>query len=170
MKKIFFAVIFVFSFGTISAQDKLNEVKFNLLNTLINASVELGYERFIADNQSLDAEFHINDRFFYLPGKTKNFKTHSIKIGYNFYFDDAGLEGFYANPFLKYRFGKYEEPEASTSMSSIIIGAGAGYILNYNDTFIVAPYFTIGRNFSESVNKRFWGVEPSLGIRVGYRF
>lgn len=169
IKKILCAVVILFATHSF-AQDKKNEVKLNILNTIINASVELGYERFIDTNQSIDAEFHINDRFFYL-GASKRFKTNSFKVGYNFYFEEEGTTGLYVNPFLKYRFGNYEEKDdTKTSLSSFIMGIGCGYMWNYNDTFIIAPYVNIARNFSGTVNSRFWAVEPNLGIRIGYRF
>lgn len=39
------------------------EVKINFLNTILLGSVELGYEHFIAKNQSIEFETHFNDRF-----------------------------------------------------------------------------------------------------------
>jgi hypothetical protein len=42
-----------------------NEVKFNLLNVMLITSVEIGYERFLDSNQSIEGEFLINDRLNY---------------------------------------------------------------------------------------------------------
>lgn len=162
------------AFKSFGQDFKKNEVKLNILNTIAIASIEVGYERFIAPNQSLDAEVFINDRFSYRSEKNGKFKTNSFKIGYNFYFDPEGVKGVYINPFFKLRTGKYEDYKQSgtveTKMGSAIIGTGVGYMFNYNDTFIIAPYITIARNFSSEVNDRFWAVEPLAGIRIGYRF
>lgn len=168
IRKILFGLALLFVGKSYSQQ---NEVKLNILNTIVIASVELGYERFIADNQSLDAELFFNDRFSYFPEKgNKDFKATSIKIGYNYYFDDGGVEGVYVSPFLKQRFGSYTENDKKYSLNSFIIGIGVGYLWNYNDTFIISPYVNIGRNFGKEVNEKFWAIEPNAGVRIGYRF
>lgn len=98
-----------------NAQAK-NEVKVNILNTLVLASVELGYEHFLDNNQSIGVEFLINDRFSYTTEKSggaKEFKTNSILASYNFYLgaNSESNSGYYLSPFLKYRFGDFNEKE-----------------------------------------------------------
>ncbi len=170
IKKFLFGAMALLSMGAYSQK---NEVKLNILNTIAIASVEVGYERFVADNQSLDVELFFNDRFSYFPARdNKKFNATSIKVGYNYYFDLDGLTGPYVSPFIKQRFGNYTENGQKISLNSFIIGIGFGYIWNYNDTFTLSPYANIGRNFGKEVNdsKKFWAVEPNAGIRIGYRF
>lgn len=181
MKKFLFSILTLMSIPTFAQDFPKNEVKLNILNTIAIASVEVGYERFFAPNQSADAELFINDRFAYFrdKGDTK-FSATSIKIGYNYYFDLEGLSGPYMSPFIKQRIGNYkekikkEEQEIweETSLNSFILGLGFGYMWNYNDTFILAPYLNISRNFGKGINEsnKFWAVEPNAGIRIGFRF
>lgn len=179
MKKFLVSICALFSVSTFAQDLPKNEVKLNILNAIAITSVELGYERFIDANQSIDAELFLNDRFSYFPqNKNKDFNATSIKVGYNYYFDLDGLTGPYVNPFIKQRFGNYKETTTTNgkeitepyNLDSFILGIGFGYIWNYNDTFIIAPYANIGRNFSTRVNDKFWGVEPNAGVRIGYRF
>lgn len=169
--------------GTLTAQAQaVNEVKINILNTIISASVELGYEHFIDRDQSVGVDLMLNDRFSYYPeskSKGKKFNTNSIAANYNFYFggkDNENGSGYSVSPFVKYRFGDFEEygdtPEITveTDMDSFIIGVGVGYKWVRNDSFAVQPFANIGRNFSNDVNDRFMAVEFNAGIALGYRF
>ena len=175
--------------GTANAQAQaLNEVELNIFNTIVNQSVEIGYEHFIDKDQSVGVDLLINDRFSYYgqnkkERKFKQFNTNAIAVNYSFYFggkEGEHASGFYAQPFLKYRFGDYERdakaPEGVTperitvDMNSFIIGVGAGYKLVKNDAFTVSPFVNIGRNFNEDVAKEFMGVELNAGINIGYRF
>ena len=97
------------------------------------------------------------------------FSATSFKVGYNYYFDSSDAVGFYINPFLKTRFGKYTEEktkeennikstyEEETNMAAFIIGVGVGYTWVFNSKFVVAPYANIGRNFSGPVNEKILG-------------
>ena len=119
------------------------------------------------------------DKFSYWPKGDGKFSATSIKVGYNYYFDSSDAVGFYINPFLKTRFGKYTEEKTKndntkydeeTNLSAFIIGVGVGYTWVFNSKFVVAPYANLGRNFSSAVNERFWAVEPNAGVRLGFRF
>lgn len=187
MKKIalFAGILFA---GLQANAQALNEAKWNVLNTIVQQSVEVGYEHFIDINQSIGAEVMINDRFSYFvenkkEGNRKKFNTNSIAANYSFYFgSDSGehASGVYVQPFLKYRFGTYdvERHDKTTNqykmekvdMNSLILGIGCGYKLVRNDAFTVAPFVNIGRNFSSEVSNEFWGVELNAGINIGYRF
>lgn len=159
-----------------------NEIKFNIANTIIMASAEVGYERFIGRNQSIEAVALINDRInFHSESGSRKFNTNSFKLGYNYYFDNynAGA-GLYANPFIKYRFGDFEQDvildgfpnpvTEKTDMDSFMVGIGAGYKWNFNDTFVLAPFASVARNFSDDVGDRFSNIEFHAGLYVGYRF
>ncbi|MDP2160989.1 MAG: DUF3575 domain-containing protein [Flavobacterium sp.] len=157
-----------------------NEIKYNILNTLIIASIEIGYERFIDSNQSIEGEVLFNDRVNYHTEKgAREFKTNSFKIGYNYYFgtENAG-SGLYANPFFKFRTGDFidvitvegEPVKRTTDIGGFIIGIGAGYKWNSNDKFVLGPYVNIGRNFNEDSTDRFTAIEFNAGFSVGYRF
>ncbi|WP_448823369.1 DUF3575 domain-containing protein [Capnocytophaga sp.] len=180
MKKIIVAAMLVFFSVKTFAQDRQHQVNLNILNAIWLASVEVGYEHFIAENQSIEGELFFNDRFSVFPKKDgEKYNTTSLKVGYNYYFEEDGGTGLYINPFVKQRFGnfKYKNKNGegdSVRLDSFILGIGAGYQWNYEDTFIVAPYVNIARNFGKGVNsgegKRFWAIEPNFGIKIGYRF
>ncbi|PZW44012.1 outer membrane autotransporter protein [Mesonia algae] len=178
--KNLYAVAFLFLIGiNMKAQESdfpKNEAKLNIANTIAIASVEVGYERFIGFNQSVDVEFLINDRINYHSEKgSRKFNTNSIKLGYNYYFgkENAG-SGIYANPFVKYRFGDFEQEVnnvmVETDMNAFMVGLGAGYKWNFGDKFVLGPYVSIARNFSDEVKERFSAIEFHGGFSVGYRF
>lgn len=186
MKKVALAICVLGSTLGVQAQ-ALNEVELNIFNTIVNQSVEVGYEHFIDKDQSVGVDLLINDRFSYYgqnkkADKFKQFNTNAIAVNYSFYFggnDGEHASGFYAQPFLKFRFGDYEHDvkvaegqytRVKTDMDSFIIGVGAGYKLVKNDAFTVAPFVNIGRNFNEDVADEFMAVELNAGINIGYRF
>lgn len=173
MKKLLLLAALLFGLG-IQAQNK-NEVKVNILNTIMRASAEIGYERFIDTGQSVGVEVFINDRFSYYEEKSdKKFNTSSVALSYNFYLLDDGGSGYYFSPFFKYRFGDHEEVKdgitVTTDMDAAIIGLGVGYKWVLRDKFTISPYANIGRNFSDEVNDRFAAVEINAGLGIGYRF
>lgn len=185
MKK-WMTVAAVFAATWVSQAQALNEVKLNIFNTIVNRSVEVGYEHFIDTDQSVGADIMINDRFSYYgesskQGKYKKFNTNSVAVNYSFYFGERNGEhasGLYVSPFLKYRFGDYDKDvnvngttvRKTIDMNSFVLGVGAGYKLVKNDAFTVAPFVNIGRNFSEDVVDEFSGIEINAGITLGYRF
>ena len=185
MKKLVLAVCVLGGALNVQAQ-ALNEVELNIFNTIVNQSVEIGYEHFIDQDQSVGVDLMINDRFSYYgqnkkEGKFKQFNTNAIAVNYSFYFggkEGEHASGFYAQPFLKYRFGDYEHDvktesgyvPATTDMNSFIIGVGAGYKLVKNDAFTISPFVNIARNFSDDVIDEFSGIELNAGINIGYRF
>lgn len=171
MKKMILSIaIALVSFGAF-AQTYKNEVKLNILNVIVRPSVELGYEYYLDDNQSVDAELMFLDRFSYYPKKGGKFSATSFKVGYNYYFDSSDAVGFYINPFLKTRFGKYtKDGEEDKNLNAFIIGVGVGYTWVFNSKFVVAPYANIARGFNNEVNKEYLAVEPNAGVRLGFRF
>lgn len=153
------------------AQTYKNEVKLNILNVIVRPSIELGYEYYLDDNQSVDAELMLLDRFSYWSKNGGKFSATSFKVGYNYYFDSSDAVGFYLNPFLKTRFGKYtKDGEEDRNLNAFIIGVGVGYTWVFNSKFVVAPYANIGRGFNNEVNKKYMAVEPNAGVRLGFRF
>ncbi len=152
-----------------------NEIKLNFLNLILLGSFEVGYERFLSDNHSLDIQLHINDRFGYNSEKDgKTFKTNAIQAAMNFYFGNNPNGRIHVYPLLKLRFGDYEEPVmggvSTTDMTAFILGAGVGYKWEVSDRFAFGPYGSIARNFSETVSNKFTGVELNAGFSLGYRF
>lgn len=171
MKKMFLSIAMALVSLGAFAQTYKNEVKLNILNVIIRPSIELGYEYYLDDNQSVDAELMFLDRFSYWSKNGGKFSATSIKVGYNYYFDSSDAVGFYINPFLKTRFGKYtKDGEEDRNLNSFIIGVGVGYTWVFNSKFVVAPYANIGRGFNNEVNKKYIAVEPNAGIRLGFRF
>ncbi len=152
-----------------------NEVKWNIANTIILGTVEIGYEYFLDGNQSVGAELLINDAFNYSIGRqAKDFDTNSFQISYNYYTSSAGnASGFVITPLMKFRFGNYQKTanDPKVDMNSFILGIGGGYKWNLGDKFVFGPYASIGRNFSQEVNDEFnTPVEFHAGFGIGYRF
>ncbi|WP_114752195.1 DUF3575 domain-containing protein [Pleomorphovibrio marinus] len=155
-----------------------NEVKLNIFNTILIGSLELGYEHFIDQNQSLGVEVMFFDRFSYYSttAEGRSFDASSAVISYNYYFvSDMDPSGFYLSPFLKYRGGTFEELDESgqrmeTNMNSFMIGIGAGYKWVHNEKFAVGPYVNIARGFNNDVTDRFSAVEFNAGFSIGFRF
>ncbi|GIM53365.1 porin family protein [Capnocytophaga cynodegmi] len=176
MKKIIIVCLMLFSLKAFTQDTQSypkHEVKLNIFNAIAIASIEVGYEYFIGFNQSIEGEMFFNDRFSYFPKKDGKFKATSFKLGYNYYFDLDNLSGPYINPFIKTRFGEFKNNnQEKTNLDSFILGIGVGYLWNYNDTFVVAPYVNIARNFGKGVtdNNYFWAIEPNAGVKIGYRF
>ena len=171
MKKKLFGLIMAMLPLSMFAQEYKNEVKINVLNAVLRPSIELGYEYYLDENQSVDAEVIFLDRFSYWPKNGGSYNATSFKVGYNYYFDSAETEGFYVNPFLKARFGKWtKQNEAARKLDAFIIGVGVGYAWVFNNKFVLAPYANIGRNFSSAVNENYFAIEPNAGIRFGFKF
>ncbi|MEX2350698.1 MAG: DUF3575 domain-containing protein [Flavobacteriaceae bacterium] len=153
-----------------------NEIKFNIANVIAIASVEIGYEHLFDYNQSIDFEILINDRInFHSEQGSRQFNTNSAKLGYNYYFGTQNPgSGLYLNPFVKYRFGDFEEEINSvnlrTDMNTFIVGLGGGYKWNFSNSFVIALYGSVGRNFSDEVKERFSAIEFHGGLGIGYRF
>lgn len=152
-----------------------NEIKLNFLNLILLGSFEVGYERFLSESHSLDLQLHINDRFGYnSENDGKTYKTNSIQTGMNFYFGNKPNGRFHVYPFLKFRFGDFEESTTggveTTDMTAFILGAGFGYKWEVSEHFAFGPYASVARNFSEAVSDKFTAIEPNAGFSLGYRF
>ena len=173
MKKIIVSLVLGLSALVAQAQEKKHQVHWNIANTIAFASVEFGYQYFIDDHQSVGVDFLINDTYNMSFGReAKDFETNSYQLSYNYYTGEAQDE-WVISPFVKMRAGEYQKHEGApiVNMDSFILGAGAAYIWNLNDTFVFGPTASIGRNFSEDVNDEFKsGVEFHLGARIGFRF
>ena len=101
MKKIIVAVMLMFFSAKTFAQSDFpqHQVNLNILNVIWLASVELGYEHYIAPNQSIEGTIFFNDRFSVFPKKSgEKYRATSIEIGYNYYFEEDGGTGLYVNP------------------------------------------------------------------------
>ncbi|WPR74158.1 DUF3575 domain-containing protein [Algoriphagus sp. NG3] len=188
MKKVIFTLILLsgialsgYSQAVVSSSsqrsgDFTNEVKANFLNLIWLGSVELGYERYLSPDHSLDLQVMINDRFGFNNQKNgKTYKTNSIQAAMNFYFGDNANGRIYIYPLAKIRFGDFEEPADNggvntTDMNAFILGAGVGYKWEVSNNFAFGPYASIARNFSSEVSDRFSNVELNGGFSLGYRF
>ncbi len=172
MKKFLLAIVVFINF-TYAQDFPKNEVKYNIFNTLLVKSVEVGYERLIDFHQSVEFVMLFNDRMNYQrENSNRSFNTNSFKIGYNYYFGTYhACSGLYANPFVKFRFGDFQETgQPDVNMNAFLLGLGAGYKWNTNDKFVFGPFFDIARNFGEEASNRFQGIEFNTGVYIGYRF
>lgn len=188
MKKLIFALGLILSMvgsgysqDIISSSDSYsggysNEVHANFVTLIWFGSVEVGYERYLSDDHSVEVKGFINDRFgFNSEADGKKYKTNSLQASMNFYFGD-GINGrFFLFPLAKVRFGDFEEPATSggvrtTDMTAFILGAGTGYKWELSRNFAFGPYVNVARNFSDDVSDRFTGIELNAGFNLGYRF
>ncbi len=188
MKKLIFTLAFsamsstvllgqdvVSSSGSGGFGNKTNEIKLNFVNLIILGSFEVGYEKFLGDDYSLDLQVHINDRFGYnSQNDDKNYKTNAVQAAMNFYFGDNPNGRFFLYPLFKVRFGEFEEMKdgdmVTTNMNAFIFGAGGGYKWEFSESFAFGPYASIARGFSDEVSDRFSSVEVNAGFSLGYRF
>ncbi len=159
--------------GAMHAQEK-HEVKWNPVNTIAFGSVELGYEYFFDDSQSVGVELHINDVYNWAVGRqAKDFKSTSVVASYTFYTGSDVGSGVMITPQMKFRGGHYQKTSGSpeVSLNSFMLGIGAGYKWNLSGSFVFGPYGMIGRNFSQEIQDEFGTpVEFSVGFSVGLRF
>ncbi|MBB1139480.1 DUF3575 domain-containing protein [Myroides sp. WP-1] len=185
MKKIIAAAFLIGSILGVKAQ-AVNEVKINILNTIVIPSIELGYEHFIDHNQSIGVDVHFMDRFSYYhesKSKDQKFNTTSLALNYKYYFggaNGANGSGYSVSPFIKYRFGNFKEDKyvaeidgvarVKTDMNSFIVGIGFGHKWTMGDSFAIEPFVNVARNFSSEVNDRFSAIEFNAGVMIGYRF
>lgn len=160
--------------------DFSNEVKVNFFNLIALGSIEVGYERYLSSDHSLDFQLLINDRFgFNNEKKGKKYKTNSAQVSMNFYFGGNNTNQlprgrFYIYPLAKLRFGEFEETVdgdvTTTNMNAFMFGAGAGYKWEISDQFAFGPYASLTRGFSKEVADRFSRIEVNAGFSLGYRF
>lgn len=179
MKKIILIFLLLGTVYGANAQNK-NEIKLNILNTIVLGSIEVGYEHFVdsIQSQSIGVEFLINDRFSYYPdgNNGKEFNANSYLVSYNFYFvQGRDLSSFYISPFFKYRSGTYQERDENDiiqemNINSAMIGIGAGYKWVFNGQLALGPYVNIARGFNKETADRFNAVEVNAGFSIGYRF
>lgn len=153
-----------------------NEVKANFLNLIWLGSIEVGYERYLSDDHSLDFQLLLNDRFgFNSQAKGKKYNTNSVQAAMNFYFGGGYNGRIYVYPLVKIRFGDFEEPGKdggikTTDMTAFNIGVGGGYKWEVSNNFAFGPYLSVARGFSDDVADRFSRVELNGGFSLGYRF
>lgn len=179
IKKAFFLIVLTVLFSKqAEAQTdfKKHEINYNISNTILIESVELGYKYFFSDNQAVGANILINDRPSYRSESGSNrFNTHGLQIHYNYFFGDytPGTE-FYIQPYAQYRFGNFKDYKNGfkdkVNMNSLSIGLGGGYIWSFSDSFIIGLHANLGRNFSSTVKDRFSAIEYNTGLLLGYRF
>ncbi len=188
MRKLPHFLIFSIFFGFLGASayaqrpmdpiSPANEVKINIVNTIVIGSLELGYERLLDQNQAIGVEVMFMDRFSYVSdsGEGQDFKATSLMLSYNYYFVTAtDPSGFYVHPFMKYRGGTFSEVGENNTvqeidLNSFMIGFGAGYKWVHNEKFALGPYVNIARGFNEEVSDRFDPVEFNAGFSIGFRF
>lgn len=178
MKKLLFTltaiVLFNFSSFAQSLEDPKGEVRLNFLNTIIIGSVEVGYEHFISNDQSIGLELHFNDRFNYKSTSgDKDFSATAFLLSYNFYFAGDENGKLHISPFFKYRTGDYSDTfdgaPRNVNLNSGYLGLTGGYRWNFNN-FAFGPFVSVARGFSQEVNDVFNAVEFKGGLNVGYRF
>lgn len=151
-----------------------NEIKFNILNVIALGSVEIGYEYYLDEHQSIGLDVLINDTYNMSIGRqVEDFNTNSFQFSYNYNISRRGDgSGFIISPLLKFRLGDYQETNLTPKidMNSFIIGLGTGYKWSFNNRFVMGPYANIGRNFSEEVTEEFTKIEFSAGFNLGFKF
>ncbi len=163
------------SSGGNSDREFSSEIKLNFLNLIALGSLEVGFEKYLSDDHSLDLQVHLNDRFGFNSQKNgKNYKTNAVQASMNFYFGENPNGRFYIFPLAKLRFGEFEEEVdggiATTNMNAFMLGVGAGFKWEFSPKFAFGPHVSIARGFSDEVANRFTRIELNGGFSLGYRF
>lgn len=166
MKKLFLsALIAVFGFSIMFAQE--NVVKFNPL-ALILGSFELGYERVISDNQSLQVDL----AYASFDSGTIDYTGFGAGLQYRFYLQKAKEApiGWFAAPVVS-----YSSASADNDFKTSVFSAGGviGYQWNWNpitlDIYGGPAYYSIDAD-DPTFDFGFDGIGPRLGLSLGFAF
>ncbi|NMH86065.1 DUF3575 domain-containing protein [Flavivirga algicola] len=166
MKKLLLcAVIAVLSVSNVKAQE--NVVKFNPL-ALIVGSLEVGYERVVSENQSLQVDLaytSFDSGFFDYTG-------FGAGLQYRFYLQKAkeAPEGWFAGPVAS-----YASASANNDFKTSIFAAGGvvGYQWNWEpitlDIYGGPAYYSVDAD-DPTFDFGFDGIGAKLGLSLGFAF
>jgi hypothetical protein len=165
MKKILLAIaIALFALPKINAQE--NVIKFNPL-ALVLSTVQVGYERVLNDNQSIQ----VNLGYASFKSGSIDYSGFGGGLQYRFYLqkEKVALEGWFAAPYVN-----YSSYDASGLKTSIFSGGGlVGYQWLWNpitlDLYIGPAYYSVNAD-EDSFDYGFEGFGPIFGFSLGYSF
>ncbi len=170
MKKLLLIVaVAIFALPKANAQE--NIVKFNPL-ALIVGSVEIGYERVLSDNQSLQVDLG------YASFDSGSFDYTGLGAGlqYRFYIQESkeAPVGWFAGPFASYSTSKADNSGGDDFKTSVFAAGGViGYQWNWNpvtlDIYGGPAYYSIDAD-DDTFDFGFDGFGPKLGLSLGFSF
>lgn len=174
MKKIFVVAVIVLGFTSLNAQE--NVAKVNPLGLALG-SAELGYERVLTNNSSVEIALAYSSSDATVGGNTEKATGFGVEGKYKMYFSSSNdaPRGWYGAPVLTYADATAENGSLKGGVSIFGAGAIAGYQwifgggesgfaldLNFGAQYISAK--TSGDVTSASID----GLLPRLGIAIGY--
>lgn len=166
MKKLLLStIIAIFAMSNLNAQE--NVIKFNPL-ALIVGSFEIGYERVLSENQSLQIDLA------YASFNSGSFDYSGFGAGlqYRFYLQKSkeAPVGWFAGPVAS-----YSSASADNDFKTSVFAAGGviGYQWNWNpitlDIYGGPAYYSINAD-DPTFDFGFDGIGPRLGVSLGYAF
>jgi len=165
------------------------EIKSNLFDLVVGASVNVGYEYFLKGNQSLQVDVTAFDTFSYLDaGYMEKNNLFSLQASYNIYFSKSKAHhGFVFYPFAKFRTGTQEVDDSwfydsttgtssSTTrefdLSGFEVGFGLGHKWLFNDRISLGVGSQLGRNLTSDSEFRnnYSDLNFKANVTLGVRF
>jgi hypothetical protein len=194
MRKILwiFVVLPMVTFAQDVKEDKVffGEVKSNLFDLVVGKTVNLGFEKYLKGNQSLQLDVNFFDTFSYIDASYMDRNNlHTAQLSYNIYFSDSKDHyGFLFYPFLKGRTGSqssyYEiynyNPETfdytvtrvvdKNDLSGFEAGFGLGHKWVFNQKISLFMGAQIGRDFTgQRISYYYSEIDFKAFLSLGFR-
>ena len=159
--------------------ERSNEVKLNVFNTLIFKSLDFTYEYLLNNESAVGISLLVNLNNEFSEGPTYN-ETFAITPYYRHFFSRKQAMGFFIEAFGMYNTQKvddyvyydyFEEPTVTVSKSNnFALGFAIGGKFVSSKGFVFEFFGGIGRNLFVSNDYTSTEFVPRLGISLGYRF
>lgn len=169
MKKLLFvAIIAILGFKGVNAQE--NVVKFNPL-ALIVGSIEVGYERVLNDNQSLQVDL----AYASFNSGVLDYSGFGGGLQYRFYFQESNdaPTGWFAGPVASYASTKADGIGGDFKTSVFAAGGVVGYQWNWQpitlDLYGGPAYYSVDAD-DPTFDFGFDGLGARLGLSIGFGF
>lgn len=173
MKRVLIIAFIVFGYMGVNAQQ--NVVKVNPLG-LIFGSAELGYERVLTENSSVELSLAYSRSDVGFSTGDEKATGIGVEGKYKFYFSSSknAPRGFYAAPVLTYASSKAEKGNLEGKLSYVAggalggyqwgFGSGSGFSLDVNAGLQYVSASVSGDVVSSDID----GLLPRIGIGFGY--
>lgn len=180
----------IFAQEPIKDKPVFGELKTNLFDLVVGKTINLGVEKYLEGNQSLQLDLNFFDTYSYIDASymDKN-NLHTLQLSYNIYFSESkDHHGFVFYPFLKGRTGTQEsyyeyysynpvnDQYTSTrvvdkyDLSGFEVGFGLGHKWMFNQKISLFMGAQIGRDFSGSrITDNYSEIDFKAFVTLGFR-